>query len=186
LDVGTADLIKSNQFYLDETNQKNLMATIENNQSHNRKNKLSVDIENNQSHNSKNKLSVDIENNQSHNSSNKLSVEYEASLIFGKNEPSEYVKSETSEYVKSENSVEIVNTTPSIMRSFQACGGSSVISIGAGTLSDIFITTERGRAFGWFYLGPLLGPVIGPTIGGYLTQYLGWRFIFGFLSLYGG
>ncbi|CAG8696055.1 13518_t:CDS:2 [Dentiscutata erythropus] len=73
-----------------------------------------------------------------------------------------------------------------VMRSFQAFGGSAVLSIGAGTISDIFIPTERGRAFGWFYLGPLVGPVIGPAMGGYITQYLGWRFIFLFLSLYGG
>ncbi|RIB05491.1 major facilitator superfamily domain-containing protein [Gigaspora rosea] len=72
------------------------------------------------------------------------------------------------------------------MRTFQAFGGSAVQSIGAGTISDIFIPTERGRAFGWFNLGPIAGPVIGPAIGGYITQYLGWRFIFLFLSLYGG
>ncbi|CAG8773682.1 30035_t:CDS:2, partial [Racocetra persica] len=58
-----------------------------------------------------------------------------------------------------------------VMRFFQACGGSSALSIGAGTISDIFINT---------------GPVIGPTMGGYIAQYLGWRFIFWFLSLYGG
>ncbi|CAG8588463.1 11823_t:CDS:2 [Racocetra fulgida] len=89
-------------------------------------------IENNQSHNKKNKLSMDIESNQSLNSKNKLSVEYDqngASFIFGKNEPSEYVKSETSEYVKSETSeyikseksgpvFEIVNTTPSKEKKF--------------------------------------------------------------------
>ncbi|KAF0445909.1 MFS general substrate transporter [Gigaspora margarita] len=73
-----------------------------------------------------------------------------------------------------------------VMRSFQAFGGSATQSIGAGTISDIFIPTERGRAFGWFYLGPIVGPVIGPAIGGYITQYLGWRFIFVFLSIYGG
>ncbi|CAG8823561.1 15497_t:CDS:2, partial [Gigaspora margarita] len=73
-----------------------------------------------------------------------------------------------------------------VMRSFQAFGGSATQSIGAGTISDIFIPTERGRAFGWFCLGPIVGPVIGPAIGGYITQYLGWRFIFVFLSIYGG
>ncbi|CAG8523293.1 4234_t:CDS:2 [Cetraspora pellucida] len=73
-----------------------------------------------------------------------------------------------------------------VMRSLQACGGSSVHSIGAGTVSDVFINTERGRAYGWFYLGPLIGPILGPVIGGYITQYFGWRFIFWFLSLYGG
>ncbi|CAB4477945.1 unnamed protein product [Rhizophagus irregularis] len=52
------------------------------------------------------------------------------------------------------------------MRLVQACGASAVLSIGAGTISDVFHSLERGRAYGIFYLGPLVGPVIGPVIGG--------------------
>ncbi|ODQ63320.1 MFS general substrate transporter [Nadsonia fulvescens var. elongata DSM 6958] len=56
-------------------------------------------------------------------------------------------------------------------------GGSSasVQSLGAGTIGDIYVTTERGRAAGWYYLGPLAGPLISPVIGGLLTQRWGWR-----------
>ncbi|RIB02741.1 major facilitator superfamily domain-containing protein [Gigaspora rosea] len=73
-----------------------------------------------------------------------------------------------------------------VMRTFQAFGGSAATSIGAGTISDVFIPTERGRAYGCFELGIIIGIIIGPIIGGYMTQYLGWRFIFVFLSIYGG
>lgn len=32
---------------------------------------------------------------------------------------------------------------------------SSVQAVGAGTIADIWEVKERGRAMGWFYLGPL-------------------------------
>ncbi|CAI2189299.1 367_t:CDS:2, partial [Funneliformis geosporum] len=72
------------------------------------------------------------------------------------------------------------------MRAIQACGASSVQSIGAGSISDIFHVFERGRAYGIFYVGPLIGPVIGPVIGGYLAETFGWRWIFWFLTVIGG
>ncbi|CAG8520621.1 14263_t:CDS:2 [Rhizophagus irregularis] len=72
------------------------------------------------------------------------------------------------------------------MRLVQACGASAVLSIGAGTISDVFHSLERGRAYGIFYLGPLVGPVIGPVIGGYVTDYLGWRWILWILAVIGG
>lgn len=33
-------------------------------------------------------------------------------------------------------------------------------SIGAGTISDLFEAEERGRAFGYYTMGPLLGPAL--------------------------
>ncbi|RGB36734.1 major facilitator superfamily domain-containing protein, partial [Rhizophagus diaphanus] len=71
------------------------------------------------------------------------------------------------------------------MRLVQACGASAVLSIGAGTISDIFHSLERGQAFGIFYLGPLVGPVMGPVIGGYVTDNLGWRWILWILAVIG-
>ncbi|RIA82508.1 major facilitator superfamily domain-containing protein [Glomus cerebriforme] len=72
-----------------------------------------------------------------------------------------------------------------ILRAIQAIGSSAVLCIGAGTLSDIYIPTELGTAYGLFYLGFFVGPLIGPLIGGYLTQYIHWRAIFWFLTIYG-
>ena len=46
------------------------------------------------------------------------------------------------------------------MRILAAGAGASVQAVGAGTLADIYIPQERGKAMGWFYLGPLTGPLI--------------------------
>ncbi|KAF9435944.1 hypothetical protein BGZ76_005165 [Entomortierella beljakovae] len=56
------------------------------------------------------------------------------------------------------------------MRAIQAFGASSVLSVGGGSLSDIFHSGERGAAFGFYYLGPLVAPMIGPVIGGVLAD----------------
>ncbi|CAG8593950.1 22889_t:CDS:2 [Gigaspora margarita] len=72
------------------------------------------------------------------------------------------------------------------MRAVQACGSSAVLSIGAAIISDIYVSTERGHAYGLFYLAYWLGPFIGPMCGGYLTEYFGWRWMFWFLAIYGG
>ncbi|KAI9010163.1 major facilitator superfamily domain-containing protein [Hyaloraphidium curvatum] len=64
------------------------------------------------------------------------------------------------------------------MRVVQSCGGSALLTIGAGTISDIFVREERGRALGIYYTGPLLGPAISAPLGGVVAQYIGWRAIF--------
>ncbi|KAH7115833.1 major facilitator superfamily domain-containing protein [Dendryphion nanum] len=60
------------------------------------------------------------------------------------------------------------------------CGiaAASPMSIGGGTVADIYPPKERGKAMALFGLGPLLGPIIGPVIGGFVTQNLGWRWTF--------
>ena len=47
-----------------------------------------------------------------------------------------------------------------VMRIMAAGAGASVQAVGAGTLADIFIPQERGRAMGYFYIGPLTGPLV--------------------------
>ncbi|KAI8583392.1 hypothetical protein K450DRAFT_223413 [Umbelopsis ramanniana AG] len=73
-----------------------------------------------------------------------------------------------------------------IFRAIQACGASAGQSVGAGVISDVFPTAERGTAYGFFYIGPLCGPVIGPLLGGIFGQFLGWRSNFYFLAIVGG
>lgn len=72
-----------------------------------------------------------------------------------------------------------------VFRAVQACGGSSGQTMGAGVIADIFEVSDRGKAYGIFYIGPLLGPIIGPTVGGVLCEVFGWRSTFHFLSIYG-
>jgi MFS family permease len=43
---------------------------------------------------------------------------------------------------------------------------------------------ERGRFISYAALGITLGPALGPIIGGLLTEYLGWRSIFWFLTIF--
>ncbi|RMZ78217.1 hypothetical protein DV738_g4024, partial [Chaetothyriales sp. CBS 135597] len=56
--------------------------------------------------------------------------------------------------------------------------GSCPLTIGGGSVADVFVSAERGRAMSIFALGPLVGPVIGPVAGGYLSEAAGWRWIF--------
>lgn len=57
------------------------------------------------------------------------------------------------------------------------CGmaSSSVQAVGAGTVGDLYAQHERGRAMGFFYLGPLMGPFLAPILGGAVAQAWGWR-----------
>jgi multidrug resistance protein len=53
--------------------------------------------------------------------------------------------------------------------------GSTPLSIGGGTISDIVPVSRRGLALSLYMFGPVLGPCVGPLIGGFLTDLLGWR-----------
>ncbi|KAF2636674.1 MFS general substrate transporter [Massarina eburnea CBS 473.64] len=61
--------------------------------------------------------------------------------------------------------------------------GSVGVANGGGTISDMFVPSERAGVFGWYLLGPLLGPAIGPLFGGITVQRLGWRWIFWILTI---
>ncbi|GAA6012697.1 hypothetical protein JCM10207_005329 [Rhodosporidiobolus poonsookiae] len=73
-----------------------------------------------------------------------------------------------------------------VMRVIQSLGSSAVLSLGAGTLADMYDTHERGTKLGIFYACPLLGPAAGPLIGGGITSGSSWRATFYFLTAYGG
>ncbi|PSN69733.1 membrane transporter [Corynespora cassiicola Philippines] len=69
------------------------------------------------------------------------------------------------------------------VRSVAGFFGSVGIANGGGTISDMFIPSERAGVFGWYLLGPLLGPTIGPLFGGIIVQRLGWRWIFWIMTM---
>ncbi|KAK9766765.1 hypothetical protein K7432_003926, partial [Basidiobolus ranarum] len=71
-----------------------------------------------------------------------------------------------------------------ILRCIQACGSSSLFSLGAGTIADCFAIHERGTAMSLLFLGQYLGPLLGPTIGGFLTSGFGWRATFWFCAIF--
>ncbi|KAI8137648.1 major facilitator superfamily domain-containing protein [Fennellomyces sp. T-0311] len=72
-----------------------------------------------------------------------------------------------------------------VFRAFQAAGSCASQTLGAGVIADTIPVSQRGRAYGFFYTGPLIGPVIGPTVGGALCQYLGWQSTFYFTAILG-
>lgn len=57
------------------------------------------------------------------------------------------------------------------------CGG-GLLAKGQTILYETFPPAEQGVAQGLFGVVALAGPAIGPTLGGYLTDALGWRWIF--------
>lgn len=73
-----------------------------------------------------------------------------------------------------------------LLRSLQSAGSSGTISFGYGVIADIATTGERGKYFGPMAAGVLTAPALGPTIGGLLTQLLGWRSVFWFLTIISG
>lgn len=56
--------------------------------------------------------------------------------------------------------------------------GSAPVSIGGSVISDLFSPQDRGTAMAIYTLGPLLGPGIGPIIAGYVSQSIGYKWIF--------
>ncbi|KAH8759969.1 putative MFS transporter [Diaporthe sp. PMI_573] len=70
-----------------------------------------------------------------------------------------------------------------VLRCLQSTGSSATVALAAGAVADMVTRAERGRFIAYASLGVSLGPVLAPVIGGLLTEYLGWRSIFWFLTI---
>ncbi|RMJ21319.1 MFS multidrug transporter [Aspergillus sp. HF37] len=73
-----------------------------------------------------------------------------------------------------------------VFRLFAGLAGSCPLTIGAGSIADMFVQEQRGAAMAAWAIGPLIGPVIGPVAGGYLTQAKGWRWTFWVIAMAAG
>ncbi|CZR61602.1 related to MFS transporter [Phialocephala subalpina] len=69
------------------------------------------------------------------------------------------------------------------LRCLQSVGSSGTVALGSGTAADLVTRAERGKYIGYASMGVTLGPALGPVIGGLLTEFLGWRSIFWFLTI---
>ncbi|SCU91901.1 LAMI_0E07822g1_1 [Lachancea mirantina] len=70
------------------------------------------------------------------------------------------------------------------LRILQAFASSSVMSLGAGTISDISPPKQRGKSIAYFMLGPNMGPIVAPIIAGLiLMRGNHWRWLFGLTSI---
>lgn len=50
-----------------------------------------------------------------------------------------------------------------VFRFFAGCAGSCPLTIGAGSIADMFPQEKRGGAMASWAIGPLIGPVVGPV-----------------------
>jgi DHA2 family multidrug resistance protein len=69
-----------------------------------------------------------------------------------------------------------------VARIIQGLCGGGLLAKGQAILFETFPPAEQGVAQSVFGVGVIAGPAIGPTLGGYLTDSLGWRWIF-FINL---
>jgi EmrB/QacA subfamily drug resistance transporter len=63
-------------------------------------------------------------------------------------------------------------------RALQGIGGGMITATAFTVIADLFPPAERGRWQGLFGAVFGLASVVGPTVGGYLTDNVGWRWVF--------
>ncbi|KAH6884115.1 major facilitator superfamily domain-containing protein [Thelonectria olida] len=73
-----------------------------------------------------------------------------------------------------------------VFRFLMGFSGSTPITNGSGTISDMFPVEQRGKAMAVWAMGPLLGPCIGPVAGGYMVEDIGWRWVFWVIAIAAG
>lgn len=71
-------------------------------------------------------------------------------------------------------------------RLLAGCAGAAPLTLGGGTIADMFPPQQRAGAMAIWSIGPLLGPVIGPVCGGFLVENTSWRWVFWILAIFGG
>ncbi len=72
-----------------------------------------------------------------------------------------------------------------VARIFQGFGAAMFVTTGMAILTTVFPPSRRGRAIGIYVSAVYIGLSVGPVAGGFLTQYLGWRSIFGVVIPFG-
>ncbi|USD34639.1 MULTISPECIES: multidrug effflux MFS transporter [Vibrio] len=73
-----------------------------------------------------------------------------------------------------------------IVRFIQACGACSGLVVGRAIISDLYSREESAHVYNFIYPLVAASPAIAPLIGGYIIEYLGWRYSFLFIFLFGG
>ncbi len=64
------------------------------------------------------------------------------------------------------------------MRVLQGLAGGAMVPMSQAILLERFPREEHGKAMALFGIGVIFGPIIGPTLGGYITDTIGWRWVF--------
>ncbi len=63
-------------------------------------------------------------------------------------------------------------------RVLQGAGGGGLAPSEQSILADTFPPAKRGMAFAIYGMAVVVAPALGPTLGGFLTDTIGWRWIF--------
>ncbi|KAL3423569.1 hypothetical protein PVAG01_05316 [Phlyctema vagabunda] len=70
-----------------------------------------------------------------------------------------------------------------IFRFLTGLAGSCPLTIGPGSIADLFPQEERGKMMSIYTMPILFGPTLGPIVGGYISEALGWHWDFYFLVI---
>ncbi|KAK5288822.1 Synaptic vesicle transporter SVOP [Cryomyces antarcticus] len=65
-----------------------------------------------------------------------------------------------------------------VTRALDGIAFSAPMTLVGGTLADLWRTEERGVPMAAFSAAPFIGPAIGPLVGGFLSDALGWRWLY--------
>ena len=60
----------------------------------------------------------------------------------------------------------------------QGLGGAFLIPLSHAIILDTYPPEEHGRAMALWGTGSVFGSFVGPSLGGYLTEHIGWQYIF--------
>lgn len=75
---------------------------------------------------------------------------------------------------------------PMILRAVQSAGSSGTVALSNGCAGDIVTSSERGTYIAYASISSVLGTSLAPILGGVLSQYLGWKSVFWFLTIFAG
>lgn len=64
------------------------------------------------------------------------------------------------------------------MRVLQGLAGGAMVPMSQAILLESFPRHEHGKAMALFGVGVIFGPIVGPTLGGFITDTIGWRWVF--------
>jgi len=73
----------------------------------------------------------------------------------------------------SQNMTELI-----IFRALQGLGAGIIVTIPKKIVAEMIPPRQRGKYMGLFGIGGAISSVIGPTLGGFITDSLGWQWIF--------
>jgi multidrug resistance protein len=72
-----------------------------------------------------------------------------------------------------------------VLRMLQSAGCSATAAISYGVLADVSTPANRGQMLGAAMVAANTGPTTGPLLGGIISDKLGWRWVFWFLTIFG-